>query len=220
MIRRRGQKHDDDHSESSSEEEDAFSALSKRNANKRLKTTGNNLDKVAEEKQKNIDNVMKDSKADAQTEKTSMESTNTITNSSSSSSSGLPQSVTSSMKRHHKPNDTRKAKMDALLEELEEEKKRFNSVKNKSSDSQRFIPEKKGSFVDPEEEHLTTNVFVGGLAPSITEEDLSGLFSQFGEKPRSNHMIRSFVILWGAVVMPILFFPPHPPRSKLKFMIE
>ena len=39
----------------------------------------------------------------------------------------------------------------------------------------------KGSFVRPGEEHLTTNLFVGNLATSITEEQLAELFSQFGE---------------------------------------
>lgn len=66
--------------------------------------------------------------------------------------------------------------MDALIQELEAEK---DQIPKKSN---RFIPEKKGSFVDPGEEHLTTNLFVGNLAPSITEEDLNSLFSQFGEK--------------------------------------
>lgn len=78
----------------------------------------------------------------------------------------LPVSITSSMKRHHKPNDVRKAKMDALLQELEAEKNKVDKV---SKDSHRFVPDKKGSFVDPAEEHLTTNIFVGNLAPSITE---------------------------------------------------
>jgi len=64
--------------------------------------------------------------------------------------------------------------MDALLQELEAEK---DQIPKKTK---RFVPEKKGSFVDPEEEHLTTNLFVGNLAPSIAEEDLSNLFSQFG----------------------------------------
>ncbi|OEU18643.1 hypothetical protein FRACYDRAFT_183475, partial [Fragilariopsis cylindrus CCMP1102] len=65
--------------------------------------------------------------------------------------------------------------MDALIEELEAEK---NQIPNKSN---RFVPEKKGSFVEPGQEYLTTNLFVGNLAPSLTEEDLSNLFSQFGE---------------------------------------
>jgi hypothetical protein len=177
MIRRRGQTHDT--SESSSDEEDAFSALAKRNAAKRSKTTGSSVSdstsvKFAKETEMNVDDVKN---AKAEVDETALHSANMNCN----SSSVLPQSVTSSMKRHHKPSNTRKAKMDALLEELEAEKKRFNPG-SKSSDIPRFVPEKKGSFVDPGEEHLTTNIFVGGLAPSITEEDLSGLFSQFGEK--------------------------------------
>jgi uncharacterized sporulation protein YeaH/YhbH (DUF444 family) len=68
----------------------------------------------------------------------------------SKSNSVLPVSLTSSMKRHHKPSEDRRAKMEALLQELEEEKKR----------APRFVPDKKGSFVDASEEHLTTNIFV------------------------------------------------------------
>jgi len=70
----------------------------------------------------------------------------------------LPASTTSSMKRHHLggSNDSRKARMDALLQELEAEKSR-----RPSSQDRNFVPEKKGSFVDPDEEHLTTNLFVG-----------------------------------------------------------
>jgi len=75
----------------------------------------------------------------------------------------LPVAITSSMKRHHKPNDDRKAKMDALLQELEADKQKV------AKEPYRFVPDKKGSFVDPSEEHLTTNIFVGNLAPSITE---------------------------------------------------
>ena len=89
----------------------------------------------------------------------------------------LPVSKTSSMKRHHKPDDARKASMDALIQELEAE-----NSNQKPKKMNRFVPEKKGSFVQPDEEHLTTNLFIGNLAPSITEEDLSNLFSQFGEK--------------------------------------
>mmetsp|Transcript_54041 Transcript_54041/g.58596 ORF Transcript_54041/g.58596 Transcript_54041/m.58596 type:complete len:158 (+) Transcript_54041:61-534(+) len=98
------------------------------------------------------------------------------TPSSISQSSRLPMAKTSSMKRHHKPSEARKANMDALIQELEAEK---NLTPNKLD---RFVPEKKGSFVEAGEEYLTTNLFVGNLAPSITEEDLSNLFSQFGEK--------------------------------------
>jgi hypothetical protein len=131
MIRRRGQ--DPGEESSSSEDEDAFSALSRKNA-KRAKSddsdiqpsTGSNKPKAPPQSLK------------------------------------LPVSLTSSMKRHHKPNDVRKAKMDALLQELEAEKRI-------PREPRKFVPEKKGSFVEPEEEHLTTNIFVGNLAPSVTE---------------------------------------------------
>jgi len=75
----------------------------------------------------------------------------------------LPVSVTSSMKRHHKTNDSRKAKMDALLQELEVAKDRAATKPN------RYLHDKKGSHVDPEDEHTTTNIFVSNLDPSITE---------------------------------------------------
>lgn len=96
----------------------------------------------------------------------------------------LPVSKTSSMKRHHKPDDARKASMDALIQELEAE-----NSNQKPKKMNRFVPEKKGSFVQPDEEHLTTNLFIGNLAPSITEEDLSNLFSQFG-------VLYSVKIMW------------------------
>jgi hypothetical protein len=102
----------------------------------------------------------------------------------------LPISLTSSMKRHHKPSDTRKAKMDALLQELEAEKER------NSTQSKRFVPEKQGSYVELGEEHLTTNIFVGNLAPGITEEQLTDLFLQFGEI-RFGHALS--VCAWACV---------------------
>jgi len=154
MIRRRGQGPEDEES-LSDEEEDAFSALSKK------------------------DTAKKGNRSSAMPSISTAKSSASKTTSSASlvtQPSRTPLAVTSSMKRHHKPNDSRKAKMDALIQELEAEK---DQIPKKSN---RFIPEKKGSFVDPGEEHLTTNLFVGNLAPSITEEDLNSLFSQFGEK--------------------------------------
>lgn len=79
----------------------------------------------------------------------------------------LPASVTSSMKRHHKTNDKRKAKMDSILEELSAEQ--IHRPVEKKPRSQRFVPDKKGSYVDPAEEHLTTNIFIGNLDPTLTE---------------------------------------------------
>ena len=131
MIRRRGQAPSQ---ESSSDEEDAFAALSRKGA-KRAKTSASKPIQNAASTKK---------KAEPKPQK-------------------LPISLTSSMKRHHKPSDQRRAKMDALLKELEAEKNKL------PKDQHRFVPDKKGSFVDPSEEHLTTNIFVGNLAPSVTE---------------------------------------------------
>jgi hypothetical protein len=104
------------------------------------------------------------------------------------------------MKRHHGAiSDTRKARMDALLLELQSaETLKINSShtssigrsshvdsSNPTHHHQSFPPpgmEKRGSFVDPTEEHETTNIFVGNLAPSITEEEMTELFRQFGKE--------------------------------------
>jgi len=83
--------------------------------------------------------------------------------------------------------------MDALLQELQDDA----TVKKKAGASagvpghygpgggggsgSGFVPQKKGSFVEEGEEHLTTNIFVGNLAPSVTEEQLTDLFRQIGE---------------------------------------
>lgn len=148
MIRRRGQEAEED---SSSEEEDAFTALSRK--------------KGKGAKRKKIDSGPSAAPASSLPPKKSnvILSTNPFMESSSADpkvaaakTATLPVAVTSSMKRHHKPNDTRKAKMDALLLELEIEK-----GKQKNRDPNRFIPEKKGSFVQPGEEKLTSNLFVG-----------------------------------------------------------
>jgi hypothetical protein len=93
---------------------------------------------------------------------------------------------TSSTKRHHgELSDARKAKMDALLLELEAET-RANGATLKDHPSQRrqrgaTEQRSRGSFVDPGDELLTTNIFVGNMAPSTTEEDMTQLFRQFGE---------------------------------------
>lgn len=154
MIRRRGLGHEEEES-SSSDEEDAFSALSKKgNAKKKAKTSAFSSNSTTTVSNTNSQNVKSNV-------------ANTASKPSPTASqlpSGAPIPITSSMKRHHKPSDARKAKMDALLQELEAEKERVPKK------SKRFIPEKKGSFVTPGEEHLTTNLFVGNLAPSIAEE--------------------------------------------------
>ncbi|ACI64891.1 predicted protein, partial [Thalassiosira pseudonana CCMP1335] len=38
-----------------------------------------------------------------------------------------------------------------------------------------------GSYVEPGQEHLTTNIFVGNLDPMSTEEELTDVFRQFGD---------------------------------------
>ena len=84
--------------------------------------------------------------------------------------------ITSSMKRHHTAmSNTRKKEMDSLIQELEVEKSAI------LGEPRAFVPNKRGSYVDPGEEHLTTNLFVGNLAPTLTEEAIAGVFSNFGE---------------------------------------
>ncbi|CAB9513544.1 U2 snRNP-associated SURP motif-containing protein [Seminavis robusta] len=110
--------------------------------------------------------------------KNKTKSTGASQDATSGTSVKLPASTTSSMKRHHvASSDSRKQKMNALLQELEVEKAR----RPLSQPARQMVPEKKGSFVPPEEEHLTTNIFVGNLAPSITEEEITDFFGQFGD---------------------------------------
>jgi hypothetical protein len=174
MIRRRGQNPNHEDS-SSSDEEDAFSALSRKHSSKRAKlkperngagsatppVTFKPVDKM------DILGALDPASKLSVKEAAALSNSKTILPSTNQPSSRLPISVTSSMKRHHKPSDTRKAKMEALLQELEAE-----NISRKPQDLHRFVPEKKGSFVEPGEEKLTSNLFVGNLAPSITEEDL------------------------------------------------
>ena len=84
--------------------------------------------------------------------------------------------ATSSGKRHHTSasSEARKQKLDALVEELSSQvplvaAKRLNTR-----------TEPRGSFIQPGEEHLTTNVFVGNIPPSVTEEEVGQMFEQFG----------------------------------------
>ena len=191
MIRRRGCEQSREAS-SSEEEEDAFSALS-RKSSKRQKKGANKQQQQA--------------RASGTAEATQTAGDAAKFTSSSLVALNMPGdkpepsdadegngqrrmlSLTSSMKRHHKPSDLRKAKMDALLEELEAEKKRAPSKPD------RFVPEKKGSFVEPSEAHLTTNIFVGNLDPSIGEEELTDLFLQFGEKKIERNVFSGRLLL-------------------------
>lgn len=144
----------DDASASSSDDDDVFSVLAKKR-------------KIGDKEK-----ASNDSKEETTTE-------NASKNSGPKLPRHLPLPTTSSNKRHHGAvSETRKAKMDALLLELEAEKMRKTTEPRKRE----FRPEKKGSFVEPGEEHLTTNIFVGNLSPSITEEQLTDLFRQFGTR--------------------------------------
>jgi hypothetical protein len=99
---------------------------------------------------------------------------------------------TSSHKRHHHMTTERAAKMDALLEELKADATAASTnMKHRRNDGSEsplhmhddgFVPNKKGSFVTgAEEEYTTTNIFVGNLDPTVSEEMLTDLFRQFGE---------------------------------------
>jgi U2-associated protein SR140 len=155
MIRHRGGAPSQEQ-ESSSDDEDVFSALS-------LRTTRQQAPADAKHK----DETLMSSPVS--------NTVGTATGTTAKHKASLPIiSKTSSMKRHHGSSDSRKAKMEAVLQQLE--------VDTACSSNKRpFVPEKMGSFVQPGEEHLTTNIFVGNLAPSITEEQMTDLFRQFGE---------------------------------------
>ena len=190
-------------SEEEEDEEDAFTALSKRNrtASKRAKTATepSAVAVVAE-----APNFSSSAPASAMDANTFTEATTQSADSAAATttSTALPMVNTSSMKRHHKLSHHRKQKMDAILQELkvetlpeaghhsrggggyrgrEREREGRGERQSFSLSASQFEPEKKGSFVEPGEEHLTTNIFVGNLAPSITEEELTDLFRQFGE---------------------------------------
>jgi RNA recognition motif. (a.k.a. RRM, RBD, or RNP domain) len=94
-----------------------------------------------------------------------------------------PVAQTSSTKRHHGAvSDARQAKMEAILMELEAETTTRAGGSGKPHRRTHLPPPRTGgSFVDPGDEHCTTNIFVGNLAPSITEEQMTELFRQFGE---------------------------------------
>mmetsp|Transcript_13071 Transcript_13071/g.20312 ORF Transcript_13071/g.20312 Transcript_13071/m.20312 type:complete len:671 (-) Transcript_13071:54-2066(-) len=97
-------------------------------------------------------------------------------------------STTSSMKRHHVAmSNSRKAQMEALIQELEAEKIHNNVGINQRS--QGFVPEKRGSYVEPGDELRTTNLFVGNLAPNLTEDQITKCFSRFGD-------LHSVKIMW------------------------
>lgn len=145
-------------SSSSSDEEDVFSSLKL----KKRRVTGAD-DEV---KHASAANVPTTSQVSESSEASNKPATNNLP---------VKAPVTSSMKRHHGAiSSSRKAKMDALLQELNAEK---INVNQKPPSSQRVS----GSFVQPGEENITTNLFVGNLAPHLTEEQVYDVFVQFGE---------------------------------------
>jgi hypothetical protein len=148
--------------ESSSDEEDAFEKMPSRK-NKKVK--------IKEEPFEAPQSATGSSK-----EATAAGASTTTMPPSQPAIPALSATVTSSMKRHHIVlSDTRKAKMDALLMELEETKQKAHRTPYPRS------REVKGSFVESGEEHVTTNIFVGNLPSTMTEERLTDLFQQFGE---------------------------------------
>ena len=162
--------------ESSSDEEDAFAKMPSRK-NKKAKIE---MAKIKEEPndepfastQSATDSSKEGTAAGAST----ITTTTTTMPLSQPTVPALSATVTSSMKRHHSVlSDTRKAKMDALLMELEETKQKARRTPYPRS------REVKGSFVESGEEHVTTNIFVGNLPSTMTEERLTDLFQQFGE---------------------------------------
>jgi len=109
--------------------------------------------------------------------------------------------VAAPARRHHHINAARQAKMDALLNELSSTKPtdpgrsgvgggddyygclhdHERDRNGGGNDFDHFTPQKKGSYVEPGMEHLTTNIFVGNLDPTTTEEELTDAFRQFGD---------------------------------------
>lgn len=180
MMRRRGKgrplKGFANDSSSSDDENDGFTAISKKSSLKRPRISDigggiNPTDFIGG----GDDDTNDVTKANAPTNPTSAE--------------------TSSNKRHHHLNTARQAKMDALLQELQSAKpSESTSGSAPGGDDHSSVldganyyhghhaaPMKLGSYVEPGQEHLTTNIFVGNLDPMSTEEELTDAFRQFGE---------------------------------------
>jgi hypothetical protein len=94
-----------------------------------------------------------------------------------------------SQKRHHHPSAARAAKMDSLLQELQETATHSTAIQPSTNNYDRPPPEKMGSYCLPGEELITANLFVGNLAPCTTEEELTELFRQFGAYQSSTLII-------------------------------
>ena len=168
MRRHRSSAPPPESSSSDDDDDDAFSAFSNSKKNKR---------KQKKKSKANLATVTKNKSGGENEEKPKLSSTN------------------GSIRRHHGTSSARQAKMDAMLLDLEKEKEIATSTSaasnnvnasgpghyGPSSYNSRPPPDKRGSFVEEGDELLTTNIFVGNLAPSVTEEALTDLFRQFGE---------------------------------------
>jgi hypothetical protein len=97
----------------------------------------------------------------------------------------------------------RKQKLDALVEELLETSQSIPLDATAKGERRAAV---RGSFVLPGEEHLTTNVFVGNLPPSITEEEVGQLFSQFGTIPV---VIHASIAALGPEIQKMLYDRSH-----------
>jgi hypothetical protein len=117
-MRRRGAI--EDVSSSSDEDEDAFAWLSSKHGNKR--------DKTAATMSQSASSLLVSSSNDGLILKSQEEKTNLLLE-TTPSPLDLPASTTSSNLRHHlTANDNRKAKMNALLQELEVQKSKTRSL--------------------------------------------------------------------------------------------
>eukprot|EP00956_Cyclotella_meneghiniana_P007899 scaffold10488_cov67-Cyclotella_meneghiniana.AAC.16 len=172
MAKRRPLKGFDNDSSSSEEENDAFSSIGKKGKKRPLASTLSNDDTK---------------------DKISRQESNASNTSNNNESSALPAADTSSNKRHHHISAARKSKMDAMLFELQSSHQQpidhhdnstvdYGHIDDEAAYSYSYgRPNKLGSYVEPGQEHLTTNIFVGNLDPCTTEEELTDVFREYGE---------------------------------------
>ena len=152
-------------SDSSSDEDDAFSVFNRKKSRKSKKIKGPPVNPESSSHSKNED---------------SLKATEINQTSSATAS-----------KRHHYQSKARGAKMDALLQELQD----TSTSNTVTSAPVAVLQEKMGSFVTPDEEPFTTNIFVGNLAPVTTEEELKEIFRQFGALFLCKQM-KKFLSFW------------------------
>ena len=157
MRQRRGGPIHDNSASSSSDDDDAEDAFARLSTSK---SSSNNNKGTKNDKKMELASTLASSDTGRSDEST------TATTTPTGVAMDLPASTTSSNLRHHvTANDSRKARMNALIQELEVEKSKRplsdHHHRHRSGRQYPFAPDKKGSFVDPSEEHLTTNIFVG-----------------------------------------------------------